>query len=299
MKYSLGPLHYCWHKDEVTAFYDAVAQSTIELVYLGEVVCSRRRELKFSDYLQIAHQLRDAGKQVVLSTLALVEAKSELTELKKIVDNGEFMVEANDMAVVQLAHEQQLPFVAGPEINQYNLQTLTLLKKLGMQRFVMPLELSRDWLARVLEDKPQLGFETEVTGFGHLPLAHSARCFTARQQGLSKDDCNTACRAYPTGIEVLTQENQSLLRLNGIQTQAAQCTDLQDYQQEMRDIGVDWYRILPVGLSTITYAEQLIAKQPAPRLSSISNGYWLGQAGMTNNGTARAGGQYSPDFSPE
>jgi collagenase-like PrtC family protease len=39
-----------------------------------------------------------SGKQVVLSTLALVQASSELGELKRYVDNGEFLIEASDLA---------------------------------------------------------------------------------------------------------------------------------------------------------------------------------------------------------
>ena len=280
LRYSLGPIQYCWGKNEVEDFYQAVAESQIELVYLGEVVCSRRRLLKFSDYLDIAHQLKDAGKQVVLSTLTLVEARSELAELKKIVDNGEFMVEANDMAVVQLAREQGLPFVSGPDINQYNLQTLQYLHRCGMQRFVMPVELSAHWLKQVLQHKEALGFEAEVVGYGHLPLAHSARCFTAKNMGLGKDQCETVCSHYPTGILVNTQEGQSLLRLNGIQTQSAACTDLQDFRDEMSTTGVDWYRISPTGLDSLEYAESLIQGRPAAKPEQSSNGYWLGQPGM-------------------
>lgn len=282
LNYSLGPLLYCWRKAEVERFYQAVAESSIELVYLGEAVCSRRRELKFNDYLAIAHQLKEAGKQVVLSTLALVEARSELIELRKIVDNGDFMVEANDMAVVQLAHEQNLPFVAGPEINNYNLQSLKLLHRMGMQRFVMPLELSRDWLAKVLQNKTELGFEAEVTGYGHLPLAHSARCFTARNAGLAKDQCETVCAKFPNGLVINTQEGEALLRLNGIQTQSAACTDLQAFQTEMAGLGVDWFRISPTGAESLVYAEDLIAGNLATAPVHPSNGYWLGEPGMAN-----------------
>ncbi len=70
MNISLGPLLYCGPKAQVQAFYREVADSTIPLVYLGEAVCSRRRQMKFADYLALALELKDAGKQVVLSTLA-------------------------------------------------------------------------------------------------------------------------------------------------------------------------------------------------------------------------------------
>lgn len=71
-------------------FYRQAAESAVDIVYLGETVCSKRRELKFADWLQVAHELREAGKQVVLSTMTLLEAPSELRELRKYCDNGEF-----------------------------------------------------------------------------------------------------------------------------------------------------------------------------------------------------------------
>lgn len=51
----------------------------------------------------MAKALAGSGKQVVLSTLALVQASSELGELKRYVDNGEFLIEASDLGVVNSA----------------------------------------------------------------------------------------------------------------------------------------------------------------------------------------------------
>lgn len=286
MQYSLGPLLYCWKKSQVIDFYEKVAATSIPLVYLGEVVCSRRRELTNKDYLELAYMLKESGKQVVLSTMALVENQSELTEMKKLINNGEFMIEANDMAAVQLAREQQLPFVSGTEINQYNLASLKLLHKYGMVRFVMPVELSRAWLQQVISaSDSKLEFEVEVTGHGYLPLAHSARCFTARHLGLAKDKCETACENYSKGMLLQTQNSQSLLRINGIQTQSAALVNLQNEQADMEAIGVDYFRFLPNSINSLTTAESVI-RGDEPQINSqicntnTCNGYWYGEAGI-------------------
>ena len=198
MKISLAPISYCWSKTDVEQFYQKVAQSPIETVYLGETVCSRRREVKFSDYFELAKMLKAHGKHVVISTMALIEAQSELNELKRIIDNGEFSIEANDMAGVFYAHQAKVPFVCGPTINNYNRTSLELLHKKGMFRFVMPYELSKQWLTNVINHGSKPQFEIEVMGHGYIPLAHSARCFTAKHYQLSKDKCQTisqrACR---------------------------------------------------------------------------------------------------------
>ncbi|QSX38144.1 U32 family peptidase [Shewanella sedimentimangrovi] len=274
MKLSLGPLLYCWEKNRVEDFYTQVAVTDIPLVYLGEAVCSRRRELTTGDYLQLARMLRDAGKNVVLSTLALIEAGGELTELKRQVDNGEFIIEANDMAGVFHARDAGLPFVCGPHINLYNAAAVRRLHDWGMQRFVMPVELSRNWLAKVLDDLGDIRPEVEVLGHGHIPLAHSARCFTARHRKLAKDGCKTICRKYSSGLLVQTQENQPLLRLNGIQTQSAACVDLRGEWDAMAAMGVDYFRISPTD-------EKLPHMQQKPILNPMScNGYWFGEAGI-------------------
>lgn len=289
MKISLGPLLYCWQKQQVADFYQQVAASQIPLVYLGEAVCSRRRELKWGDYLELAQILKQAGKEVVLSTLALIEAPSEYTELKRQVDNGEFIVEANDMAAVYLAKERKLPFVCGASINNYNRASLDILQRFGMQRFVMPVELSKAWLQQVIQEQPS--FEVEVLGHGYLPLAHSARCFTARHKQLTKDHCETVCREYSKGLLAQTQEQQPLLRLNGIQTQSASCLDLRSEIAAMTQIGVDVFRVSPSSLDCIIKANALVDTiQAAKNVHDFSmnsnldttqcNGYWFGEAGL-------------------
>ena len=279
MKISLGPLQYCWGKQKVNTFYEQVAQSNIPLVYLGETVCSRRRQLKFADYLALAQMLRESGKQVVLSTLALLEAPSEYTELQKHVDNGEFMIEANDMGAVQAAKERNLPFVCGPTVNNYNFATLKKLQQWGMQRFVMPIELSKEWLTHVIEAEKPTPFEVEVFGHGYLPLAHSARCFTARQQGLQKDDCQIVCLANPKGLLAQTMDDQPLLRLNGIQTQSASLIDLSSEVEQMKLMGVDYFRVSPNSLQSIEIAEQILS-QPTTDKTLACNGYWHQGAGF-------------------
>ena len=283
MQISLGPLLYFWSKEKVFEFYRQVANSSIPVVYLGEAVCTRRRELKFKDYLELAQMLKNAGKEVYISTLALLETPSEYTELKKQVEICGFKIEANDVAAVYVAKENNIPFVCGPSINNYNLATLKKMHSWGMERFVMPVELSKDWLTKVIDSHDgELPFEIEVFGYGHVPLAHSARCFTARHKGIAKDKCETVCIQYPKGLLAQTQEDEPLLRLNGIQTQAAACTDLSSEVENMRKLGVTHFRVSPTGKQTIDIAEALIQGQSIPSPVNPCNGYWHGEAGFSN-----------------
>ncbi len=203
MKYSLGPVLYYWSKETLEDFYQQAAASSADTIYLGEAVCSKRRATKVGDWLDMAKTLAAGGKQVVLSTLALVQASSELGELKRYVENGDFLVEASDLGVVNLCAERKLPFVAGHALNCYNAVTLRLLQKQGMMRWCMPVELSRDWLVNLLNQCEELGirdkFEVEVLSYGHLPLAYSAAALPRARKTNPKTSAKPAASSTRTG----------------------------------------------------------------------------------------------------
>jgi collagenase-like PrtC family protease len=288
MKYALGPLLYCWPQQDTLAFYQAARESQADIIYLGETVCSKRREMKSQDWLDMAKTLAESGKQIVLSTLALIESPSELTELKRYIDNGEFMIEANDFGAINMAFEHHLPFVAGPALNCYNAYTLNQLLKQGMQRWCMPVELSKQWLEDLLCQCDELGirnkFEVEIFSYGYLPLAYSARCFTARSENRAKDNCEICCLSYPNGRPVFSQEQQQVFVLNGIQTQSGYCYNLGNHLKEMAGL-VDIVRLSPLGLDTLALLRQFKENEngAAPiKLTNKSdcNGYWLKMAGL-------------------
>lgn len=287
MKFSLGPILYFWPKQQVLAFYNSAAESSADIVYLGETVCSKRRELRLADYLAIAHQLREAGKEVVLSSMTLLESAADLRELRRYCDNGEFVVEANDFGAIGLLHEQGLPYIAGAAINCYNHHSLRRLVSMGMQRWLMPVELSREWLKAILE-QPEIQdvrdcFEVEVFSFGHLPLAWSARCFTARSEDRAKDECQLCCIKYPQGRVVNNQEGERLFVLNGIQTQSGDRYNLVNVVQSMTGL-VDVVRLSPQMEETFEWLERFQLNFNEGITTKLAegncNGYWHCLAGI-------------------
>ena len=96
-KLALGPVLYYWPKEKLLDFYEQIAASPVDIVYLGETICAKRRALNTEEWLALAERLSAAGKEVVLSTMALLEAESELKALHRLCENGRFTVEANDM----------------------------------------------------------------------------------------------------------------------------------------------------------------------------------------------------------
>lgn len=291
MKLSLGPIQYFWPRDTVFDFYTRVAEAPVDIVYLGETVCSKRRALRLADWLDIAARLAAAGKEAVLSTLTLIEAESEAAYLRTIAENGRYTVEANDMAAVGIL-EGAAPFVLGPHINVYNTRALALMARAGAKRWVMPLELDRDTLAALQAARPA-GLETEVFVFGRLPLAFSARCFTARAHNLPKDECGFRCADYPDGMPLRTREDRSFLNLNGIQVQSGETCNLVHEIGALRALGVDVLRLSPQAdgmfeiidafrgvmdgrLESATAAGLLAPYHPA----GACDGYWHAAPGM-------------------
>ncbi|MBZ0072466.1 MAG: U32 family peptidase [Gammaproteobacteria bacterium] len=290
LKLALAPVSYFWPRDVLLDFYAAIAATPIDIVYLGETVCSKRRQMRGEDWLDLARTLRDAGKEVVLSTLTLVEAESELHTLQRLCEQDEFDVEANDIAAVQA--RQGRPFITGPAINLYNGRSLARFASLGMTRWVMPVELSAQTLADLQAQRPD-GLQTEAFAYGRLPLAYSARCFTARAHNLPKDQCEFRCLDYPDGMTLETREDQDFLKLNGIQTQSAQTYNLLPYLDQMRDLNVEVARLSPqshgmpdiIALFDQVRRGVLSGEEGSQQLARyMSNGacegYWHGRPGI-------------------
>ncbi len=291
LKLALGPVLYYWPKETLLDFYEQMSATPVDIIYLGETVCSKRRSLHTDDWLELAKQLAAVGKEVVLSTMALLEAESELKTLRRLCENGHFTVEANDIGAVQLL-SGKVPFVLGTGVNVYNSRTLRFLAGLGAKRWVMPVELSRATLAVIQAERPT-AMETEVFVYGRLPLAYSARCFTARYHNLPKDDCHYRCLDDPEGLALSTRDGQTFLALNGIQTQSAQTCNLLPELAELRKLKVDVLRISPQpeGVEAIIAAfaaclrgerDPITASQAinATLQYGACDGYWQGQPGL-------------------
>lgn len=280
MRLSLGPLQYFWPREQVLAFYREAARWPLDVIYLGETVCSKRRELRSRDWLALADELAADGREIVLSGLALLEAESELGALLRLVENGRFLIEANDLSAVQLCRERGLPFVAGPTLNVYNHRALALLFADGLRRWVPGVEQGRELIADLCAAYRAEGGvmpELEVIVWGRLPLAYSARCFTARAFDVGKDDCGFRCLEHPDGLALASREGAPFLRINGIQIQGEETVDLGPELPALRALGVDILRLYPQrhGMAEVVQRFHAArASHAAPARIGAANRYW-------------------------
>ena len=247
---TVGPLLYHWPRQALMDFYAGIADSPADTVVLGETVCARRRELKAEDWIDLARDLAAEGKEVVLATQSLIESEADLRLVRRLAEQGEFRVEAGDASALH-ALAGRVPFVLGPHINIYSRAALVEHAALGATRWVAPVELAIDAIGlvnppadpvRAADGAP---IATEVFAFGRLPLAFSARCFTARHHRLNKDECEFRCMADADGLLLSSSEGQPFLVLNGTQTQSAATQCLIGEAAALREAGVTRLRLSP------------------------------------------------------
>lgn len=284
---ALGPLLYYWPRAAVLQFYASIADTAVDRVYLGEAVCTRRHEMRLADWLEVGQMLREAGKQVVLATPVLVESESDIAVMRRVCAQEDFLVEANDLGAVHAMGRR--PFLAGPHLNVYHADTLAWLASLGAQGCTVPVEMDGATMMALAGARPA-DVALEAMVWGRMPLAFSARCFTARHHRLRKDACEFRCIAYPDGLVANTGEGQAFFTLNGIQTQSATCLDLCAQVSRMAEGGIGYMRVSPhasgtlevVGhLDAIRRGERPAAPSPAlPANTAPSNGYWTGAPGI-------------------
>lgn len=290
---TVGPVLYHWPRTALMEFYAGLADGPADTVVLGEVVCARRRELRLDDWLALARELAQAGKEVVLAAQALVETEADLRLIERQGEQDRFAVEAADASALQLL-AGRVPLVLGPHLNIYSRAALVEHAGLGAARWVAPVELALDAIARVNPPADRVctpdgrAIATEAWAFGRVPLSFSARCFTARHHGLAKDQCEFRCLADGDGLAMHSSDGQPFLVLNGTQTQSASVQCLLGEAAALRAAGVQRVRLSPCaqGFDAVLRDFDAVLNGDAPATPALARWPTLGVPGPYSNGYA-------------
>ncbi len=289
---TLGPVLFNWEADKWRDFYFKIAdEAPVNTVYLGEVVCSKRQPFIAPVLPEVIERLTSSGKEVILSSLALVMTKRERKLVQDLCTDSELMIEANDMSAV--SHLSGRPFVVGPFINVYNEDTMTFLNRKGAQTFCLPQELPSNRIETLSKHAQSLGAETETQIYGRVPLALSARCYHARAHGLTKDNCQFICKEDPNGMELDTMDDQHFMTVNGIQTMSYTCLNLVQHLDKLQNMGISRLRLSPqdcnmaavASIFNKTLSKEMETPEANHKLAEItpdlpfSDGFFTGECG--------------------
>ncbi len=289
---ALGPTLFHWDAERWRDFYFRIAdEADIETVYLGEVVCAKRRPFILPHIAAVHERLKKAGKDVVLSTLALIMTAEEMDEIKQTTVDADLTFEANDISTASLLAGRR--HVIGPFVNAYNEGTINYLAKRGAYRISLPAELSLDTLEALGQTKAVKDVSLEVQVFGRLPLAISARCYHARAHDLHKDGCQFVCGNDPDGLTIETLDDEPFLAINGTQTLSDTYCSLLAELPALKAAGIDSFRLWPHSCDMAQVAalfrsvldDAMAVEEAEARLDEIigdvplANGYLHGQEG--------------------
>lgn len=298
MDLSVGPNAFFWKADTVRDFYAALGDAPVARVVIGEWVCSKRLPFWQAEIPAAIEALQAGGKQVAVTSLALITLRRERRLTADRADLG-LPVEVNDLTA--LAHiPAGQPFWVGPMVNVYNEGTLRFLARRGATRICLPPELTLESVAALVQAGHEAGVAVEVWGHGRLPLAISGRCYHARLHDRAKDNCQFICEADPDGRDVQTLDGQPFLAVNGVQTLSQSTASMALQADALAAVGVDALRLSPQSgdfagicrdyaallagrMDGATLAARLAGQVPGGRLS---DGFLRGPAGADWSGSA-------------
>lgn len=291
-KLTIAPILFHWSAEQKLDFYARVAdEAPVDVVYIGEVICSKRTPFFEKHYDEVAERLARGGKTVVFSTLSEVMLKRERNMIAGFCELEDYELEVNDSSA--LWHLDGKKFRIGSLMNVYNEDTMAYLAGLGATHFSLPPELPGTSVAILADQAKKLGLTTEVQVFGRASLALSARCYHARAHSRIKDNCQFVCEEDPDGMPLNTLDKQEFLIVNGIQTLSQSYVNLLGELDDMKEIGVTHYRLVPHTQDMVAVANifrdaldgENSAKEAGEKLAALdiqapfSNGFWHGKPG--------------------
>lgn len=287
MRISVGPAPLSWGEEKLVNFYREMAEAPVDDVYLGEIACAKRLWVRADVLDRIETDLLRAGKTVYHSSPALVTCEEERRAFDLLWRRA-VRVEINSPAFLAIARSR--PAVAGAFLNIYNSVAARMLAELGIERVVLPAEIGMESLGSIARHG-RVGIEVVV--HGHVPMALSRSCHTARAVMQSDRRCGGACRDYPDGM-VLEAAGRALFRVDGpLTTSAASCC-LVEYVPRLEQMGVTCMRVQPqqehtgriisIYRSVLDRPGRAAMSKALGELTELSpdglcNGWFLGKAG--------------------
>ncbi len=194
----------------------------MDYVYVGETTCPQRSCFSPDFAGKLCDELTRAGKQVYASSLSLVTDEKQYGAFRDLAQRFRH-IEVNSPSFLGLARHYHA--VTGTFLNVYNSATADIFAEHMIERVVLPPELGFQSVASIAKKST---VATELAVHGHIPIAVSGTCHTARALGAKNCESGRLCRRYPEGM-VLEAGERPLFRIEGRQTLSASTYCLVEY----------------------------------------------------------------------
>lgn len=204
MRISLGPAPLSLGRGRLLKFYKAAVKNRFDDFYIGEVSCLERGAKSKDLLLDIARLIKDSGKNLFISTYALVTKMNQIEDARDLLQYADGL-EVNNLAFLELHFDKDL--IAGSFLNIYNWQSANYLAGLGFKRALLPQELTSESIIDIAKNSE---LEVEIVFRGRKTLAISRRCYYLRALDLNDDECKMNCFERPDGLTL-----NELFRING------------------------------------------------------------------------------------
>jgi putative protease len=178
----------------------AAINNGADAVYLGLVGHNMRAHtggFSLDDLKKAAGRCHESGVKLYLCTNTIMR-DGDLEDLRgklpEISSSGVDALIASDLGVLKLARQEGLDVHMSVQANVSNVESLKLLKELGVKRVILSRELSLQEIKKIAEKSP---LEVEVFVHGAMCLAVSGRCFLSAhfyQKSANCGECLQPCR---------------------------------------------------------------------------------------------------------
>jgi len=287
MKISLGPAPFNWGVEKLRKFYQELADTPLDNVFMGEVFCEKRNTLGLEELEELMFPLRERGKEVYFSTGALITNGDQWERLMQCVEVSSG-IEVNTIGAFNNLRAGK-KVIAGPFLNLYNHSSVQFLERFNVAGIVLPFELSQKSITSIIS---KVKTPVEIVAYGNLPLGVSWRCYIARSHNLGVKECQFKCMQHQKGIMAENLDGIPLFLINGPYILSARKRCLVRELEKLKAMGVSSIRIMPQYENTpeiVTIFRQAMDHQLSlhnafKQLSqleelSFSNGWFHGEAG--------------------
>ncbi|MDR2830499.1 MAG: U32 family peptidase [Methanobrevibacter sp.] len=190
--------------------FNSALKNGADSIYVGLVGSNMRynaSNFHLKDLKNLINILHDHDKKLYLCTNTVMKDK-DLEEFKSILpETNSYEVDAlivSDLGMVDLAIENNLEVHVSVQNNVTNIETLKILKKLGVSRAILSRELSFNEIKEIAKNSP---IETEIFVHGAMCMGISGRCFLS--YGLYGESANCGKCLQPCRKEwKLIRENR-------------------------------------------------------------------------------------------